>query len=373
MPLLNLPAGPASVLFGIAGGLAGFFIALALKNRIPGRFNILISASIAGIVAELLSGALGELTGSNVVVLTARLIGLFAGGSMFRFAYRGHFGSTKDWMGPYLASSFASWTAFAMSLQLIGIVSILSAVIGGFLASSLSKAISRYLPSTLEQASAMAQVTGLSWIFGFAAYAIGIAVAYIAGVRIIFTPFGIFAASSVALLLSFMLSLPYVTRERVYARLTARMGRFWKYLASFILLFLFLSILLLVGYQKAFTADVLLIALAAGLVAGVVSGSLSYYLSNEKRGIPPETFSGLLLGVSSGQGIGVIASISLDTFVSRTYPVSVIELVLISGLAAAVAGFLFAYFRARKPGARKQPAGESAAAPSGESDGNEGS
>lgn len=348
MAVLNISPGPASLLFGVVGGVVGFFIALLLKKKIPSRYSVLICAAIAGIVAELLSGELGSLTGNKAVVLTSRLIGLFVGGSMFRFTYKGSFGPTYEWMGPYLASSFASWTAFAMSQQLIGLVSVLSAVIGGFLASSLSKALSRYLPSTLEQASAMTQVSGLSWLFGFVAYSIGIAVVLAVTGKEFLTPFGLFAASSVALLLSFLLSLPYVSREKVYARLTVRLSNVWKYNASFILLFLFIALLILVGYQKSFSVAILLIAVAGGILAGVASGSISYYISKERKGIPPRTFSAVLLGVSAGQGIGVISSLSLDTFMAKLYPVSVIELVFISGLTATVAGFIFAALRGRK-------------------------
>lgn len=348
MPILNISPGPASLLFGVIGGVVGFFIALLLKRRIPGRYSVLICAAIAGIVAELLSGELGGLTSNKAVVLTSRLIGLFVGGTMFRFTYKGEFGPTYEWMGPYLASSFASWTAFAMSLQLIGLVSVLSAVIGGFLASSLSKALSRYLPSTLEQASAMTQVSGLSWVFGFIAYSIGIAVMLAVTGKEFLTPFGLFAASSVALLLSFLFSLPYVHRENVYARLTVNLSNVWKYNASFILLFLFIALLILVGYQKSFSVAILLIAVAGGVIAGVVSGSISYYISKERKGIPPRTFSAVLLGVSAGQGIGVISSLSLDTFMAKLYPASVLELVFLSGVAATIAGFIFAVMRGRK-------------------------
>ncbi len=348
MAVITLPPAVAAVLFGVAGGLVGFLIALVLKRRIPGRFAILITAAIAGVASELISGALGELTGNGAVVLTARLIGLFMGGAMFRFTFKGHFGSTADWMTPYLASSFASWTAFAMSLEIVGVVSVMAAIIGGFCASTLGRAVSRYLPSTVEQASAMTQIAGLSWLLGFVAYSLGIVVIYASTGSLTLTPFGIFAASSVALLLSVLLALPYVSRQRVYARLTARMSRLWKYLGSFILLFLFIALLILVGYQKAFSPIILLIALAGGLIAGLLSGLISYYFSKERKGIPPQTFSAILLGISAGQGIGVIASISLDTFITRLYSDTILELIFLSGLSATVAGFLFSVWRVRR-------------------------
>ncbi len=345
MAVITLPPAVAAVLFGVAGGLVGFLIALVLKRRIPGRFAILITAAIAGVASELISGALGELTGNGAVVLTARLIGLFMGGAMFRFTFKGHFGSTADWMTPYLASSFASWTAFAMSLQTVGFVSVAAAIVGGFCASTLGRLVSRYLPSTVEQASAMTQIAGLSWVLGFMAYSIGIVAIYASSGALALTPFGIFAASSVALLLSVLIALPYVSRQRVYSRLTARISKLWKYMGSFILLFLFIALLILIGYQKAFSLIILAITLAGGLVAGVVSGSVSYYLSKERKGIPPQTFSAILLGISSGQGIGVIASIALDTFVVRFYTDTILELIFLSGLAATVVGFLLSAWR----------------------------
>ncbi len=345
MAVITLPPAVAAVLFGVVGGLVGFLIALVLKRRIPGRFAILITAAIAGVASELISGALGELTGNGAVVLTARLIGLFMGGAMFRFTFKGHFGSTADWMTPYLASSFASWTAFAMSLQTVGFVSVAAAIVGGFCASTLGRLVSRYLPSTVEQASAMTQIAGLSWVLGFMAYSIGIVAIYASSGVLALTPFGIFAASSVALLLSVLIALPYVSRQRVYSRLTARISKLWKYMGSFILLFLFIALLILIGYQKAFSLIILAITLAGGLVAGVVSGSVSYYLSKERKGIPPQTFSAILLGISSGQGIGVIASIALDTFVVRFYTDTILELIFLSGLAATVAGFLLSAWR----------------------------
>ncbi len=345
MAVITLPPAAAAVLFGVAGGLVGFLIALVLKRRIPGRFAILITAAIAGVASELISGALGELTGNGAVVLTARLIGLFMGGAMFRFTFKGHFGSTADWMTPYLASSFASWTAFAMSLQTVGFVSVAAAIVGGFCASTLGRLVSRYLPSTVEQASAMTQIAGLSWVLGFMAYSIGIVAIYTSSGALALTPFGIFAASSVALLLSVLIALPYVSRQRVYSRLTARISKLWKYMGSFILLFLFIALLILIGYQKAFSLVILAIALAGGLVAGIVSGSVSYYLSKGRKGIPPQTFSAILLGISSGQGIGVIASIALDTFVVRFYTDTILELIFLSGLAATVVGFLLSAWR----------------------------
>ena len=345
MAVITLPPAAAAVLFGVAGGLVGFLIALVLKRRIPGRFAILITAAIAGVASELISGALGELTGNGAVVLTARLIGLFMGGAMFRFTFKGHFGSTADWMTPYLASSFASWTAFAMSLQTVGFVSVAAAIVGGFCASTLGRLVSRYLPSTVEQASAMTQIAGLSWVLGFMAYSIGIVAIYTSSGALALTPFGIFAASSVALLLSVLIALPYVSRQKVYSRLTARISKLWKYMGSFILLFLFIALLILIGYQKAFSLIILAITLAGGLVAGVVSGAVSYYLSKERRGIPPQTFSAILLGISSGQGIGVIASIALDTFVVRFYTDTILELIFLSGLAATVVGFLLSAWR----------------------------
>ncbi len=345
MAVITLPPALAAVLFGVAGGLVGFLIALVLKRRIPGRFAILITAAIAGVASELISGALGELTGNGAVVLTARLIGLFMGGAMFRFTFKGHFGSTADWMTPYLASSFASWTAFAMSLQTVGFVSVAAAIVGGFCASTLGRLVSRYLPSTVEQASAMTQIAGLSWVLGFMAYSIGIVAIYTSSGALALTPFGIFAASSVALLLSVLIALPYVSRQKVYSRLTARISKLWKYMGSFILLFLFIALLILIGYQKAFSLIILAITLAGGLVAGVVSGAVSYYLSKERRGIPPQTFSAILLGISSGQGIGVIASIALDTFVVRFYTDTILELIFLSGLAATVVGFLLSAWR----------------------------
>ncbi len=345
MAVITLPPAAAAVLFGVAGGLVGFLIALVLKRRIPGRFAILITAAIAGVASELISGALGELTGNGAVVLTARLIGLFMGGAMFRFTFKGHFGSTADWMTPYLASSFASWTAFAMSLQTVGFVSVAAAIVGGFCASTLGRLVSRYLPSTVEQASAMTQIAGLSWVLGFMSYSIGIVAIYTSSGALALTPFGIFAASSVALLLSVLIALPYVSRQRVYSRLTARISKLWKYMGSFILLFLFIALLILIGYQKAFSLVILAIALAGGLVAGIVSGSVSYYLSKGRKGIPPQTFSAILLGISSGQGIGVIASIALDTFVVRFYTDTILELIFLSGLAATVVGFLLSAWR----------------------------
>ena len=345
MAVITLPPAAAAVLFGVAGGLVGFLIALVLKRRIPGRFAILITAAIAGVASELISGALGELTGNGAVVLTARLIGLFMGGAMFRFTFKGHFGSTADWMTPYLASSFASWTAFAMSLQTVGFVSVAAAIVGGFCASTLGRLVSRYLPSTVEQASAMTQIAGLSWVLGFMAYSIGIVAIYTSSGALALTPFGIFAASSVALLLSVLIALPYVSRQRVYSRLTARISKLWKYMGSFILLFLFIALLILIGYQKAFSLIILAITLAGGLVAGIVSGSVSYYLSKGRKGIPPQTFSAILLGISSGQGIGVIASIALDTFVVRFYTDTILELIFLSGLAATVVGFLLSAWR----------------------------
>lgn len=345
MAVINLPPAVAALLFGIAGGLVGFLIALVLKRRIPGRFAILITAAIAGVASELISGALGGLTGNGAVVLTARLIGLFMGGAMFRFTFKGHFGNTADWMTPYLASSFASWTAFAMSLETVGFVSVAAAIIGGFCASTLGRTVSRYLPSTVEQASAMTQIAGLSWVLGFLAYSLGIVAIYTSSGSLALTPFGIFAASSVALLLSVLIALPYVSRQRVYSRLTARISKLWRYMGSFILLFLFIALLILIGYQKAFSLIILAITLAGGLVAGIVSGAVSYYLSKERKGVPPQTFSAILLGISSGQGIGVIASIALDTFVVRFYTDTILELIFLSGLAATVAGFLLSVWR----------------------------
>ncbi len=348
MAVLAIPAGPASVMFGVAGGVAGFLLALLLKRWIPGRFSILVSAAIAGIAAELISGFLGGLTGNDAVVLTARLIGLFIGGAMFRFTFKGHFGTTPEWMTPYLASSFASWTAFAMSLEVVGLVSIVAAVVGGFCASWLGKIVSKYLPKSVEQASAMTQVSGLSWLLGFVAYSLGIVGLYTVSGKVTLTPFGVFAASSVALLLSVLIALPFVTRERVYSRLTERLSRLWRYMGSFILLFLFIALLILVGYQKSFSMTILLIAVTGGLVAGLVSGFVSYFFSKEKKGLPPQTFSAILLGISAGQGIGVIVSVSLDTFLYSLYSVEIIELIFLSGLAATVAGFLITVMRVRR-------------------------
>ena len=210
---------------------------------------------------------------------------------------------------------------------------------------SARRAFAYPLPSTVEQASAMTQIAGLSWVLGFMAYSIGIVAIYTSSGALALTPFGIFAASSVALLLSVLIALPYVSRQKVYSRLTARISKLWKYMGSFILLFLFIALLILIGYQKAFSLIILAITLAGGLVAGVVSGAVSYYLSKERRGIPPQTFSAILLGISSGQGIGVIASIALDTFVVRFYTDTILELIFLSGLAATVVGFLLSAWR----------------------------
>ncbi len=350
MALVSLSPALASVLFGISGGVAGFLLALLFKRYIPGRLSVLISAAIAGLAAELISGALGELTGGGAVILTSRLIGLFTGGILFRYAFRGYFGTTHEWITPYLASSFASWTAFAMSLEVIGIISILASIIGGFSASILSRAVSRYLPSTLEQASAMTQVSGLSWFLGLISYSLGIVVLYSMSGKVFLTAFGIFAASSVALLLSVLLSLPYVRSEKVYVRLTARIGTTWRYMASFILLFLFTALLILVGYQKSFSAIILLIAVTIGLLSGLAVGLISRFLTKEKKGVPPQTFGAILLGISSGQGIGVIVSIALDTAIARLYTATILELVFLSGLAATIAAFVITAWRVRHLG-----------------------
>lgn len=344
-----IPAGPAALLFGIVGGLVGFFLAYLLRSRIPGRLTVLISATVAGISAELLSGYLGSLTGNGAVILTSRLIGLLVGGGMFRFTFRGHFGATQDWLGPYMASSFASWTAFAMSHELIGVASVLAAIIGGTLASLIGRTVSRYLPTTLEQASAVTQVAGISWVLAFISYSLGIVGLFITTGKILLTPFGIFAASSVALLLSFLFALPYVSSGKVYARLTERISSVWQYNGAFILLFLFVTLMILVGYQKSFSSVVLLIAVSGGIIAGVFFGTMSHYLSRDRRGIPPVAFSAVLLGISTGQGIGVIASLALDTFVLKIYTnANVLELVIVSGLVATIAGFIITVIRVRR-------------------------